>query len=151
MGLPSRLAVASSLFLVPAVAVAESEDSCAHATNEAPRLHSTNQPLARDGWIAIESESGFYTHPFTDVRVRDAAGREIATTAVFDETTRRNHEIFAPVEILETGDYELVFMHAADCFEPVEVVLPLRVAEGLAEPVDTSPVIGELEAVVFDG
>jgi MYXO-CTERM domain-containing protein len=151
MRLLSRFAVAPLVFLVPAVALAESEDSCAHATYEAPKLHPTNQPLPRDGWIAIESESGYYTHPFTDVRVRDGAGLEIATTAVFDETTHRNHEIFAPVEVLEPGDHELVFTYASDCFEPMEVVLPLQVADALAEPIDASPVIGEIEAKVFDG
>jgi MYXO-CTERM domain-containing protein len=153
MSLLIRFAVAPLVFLVPVVAIAESEDSCAHATYEDPRLHPSNQPMARDGWIALasDSESGSYAHRFTDVRVRDAAGQEIATTAVFDETTRRDYEIFAPVEVLEAGDYELVFTNSPDCFEPLEVVLPLVVAEALAEPIDAKPEIGELEAVVFDG
>lgn len=151
MSLLCRFAVAPLLLLVPTVALAESEDSCAHATYADPRLHPTNGPMARDGWIAIESESGYYTHPFTDVRVRDGAGLEIATTPVFDETTHRRHEIFAPVEVLEAGDYELVFTYASDCFAPLEVVLPLQVADELAEPIDASPVIGAIEARVFDG
>lgn len=150
MRLLSR-ALGPLVFLVPAVASATSEDPCAYATYEDPRLHPTNQPMARDGWIAFESQSGFYDPHFTDVRVRDGAGVEIATTPVFDDTTHRSYEIFAPVEVLEAGDYELVFMHEPDCFAPLEVVLPLRVAEGLAETIDTSPVIGEIEAVLFDG
>lgn len=150
MRLLSRVVVALSSFLVPTVAIAESEDSCAHPTYEEPKLHSTNQPLARDGWIALEA-SEFYTHPFTNVRVRDGAGREITTTVVFDDTTHRDHEIFAPVEVLEAGDHELVFTYSPNCFEPQEVVLPLQVADALAEPIKASPMIGEIEAKVFDG
>lgn len=150
MGLPSRFAIAFSSFLVPAVATATS-DPCAGATSEDPTLHATNQPMVRDGWIAIEAKMGFYEHPFTDVRVRDGAGREIATTPVFDDTRYRDYEIFAPVELLEAGDYELVFTYEEACLGSREVVLPLEVSDELAEPIDASPVIGEIEAMVFDG
>lgn len=151
MALPIRLVVASCLLLVPSLARAASEDSCAHATYEDPQLHPTNQqPMARDGWIAIEAESGYYEHPFTNVRVRDGEGREIATTPVFDETTVRRYEVFAPVQPLEAGAYELVFTNSTNCFGLLEVVLPLTVADALAEPIEASPVIDEIEAKVFD-
>lgn len=150
MALPIRLVVASCLLLVPALANAASEDSCDQAIYEDPQLHPTNQPLARDGWIAIEAESGYYEHPFTDVRVRDGEGREIATTPVFDETTRRRYEVFVAVEPLEAGAYELLFTSSTVCFGPLEVVLPLTVADALAEPIEASPVIDEIEAKVFD-
>ncbi len=151
MNLLPRVAITSVAFLVPAVAMAASEDSCAHATYEDPRLHPTNEPMARDGWIAIESESGALAHAITDVHVRDEAGLEIATTAVFDDTTRVDYAIFAPKKPLEAGDHELVFTYAPDCFAPLEVVLPLHVDERLAEPIDTQPEIGEIEATLFDG
>lgn len=151
MSMVRRVAIASLSFLVPAVAMASSEDSCAHATYEDPRLHPTNEPMARDGWIAIESESGYYTHDVTNVRVRDEAGLEVAATEVFDETTHRVYAIFAPVELLPAGDHELVFTYAPECFAPLEVVLPLHVDDRLAEPIDTQPEIGEIEATLFDG
>jgi len=135
--------------LVPSAAWAASEDPCNHAEYERPRLHPTNEPMVRDGWLAFEL--GYDGGSLTDVRLRDVAGREIEATAVFGGTTRRTYEVFDPAEVLETGSYELVFMHHPDCFEPREVTMPVEVGSLLAEPVTVPPVITEVDADLWNG
>lgn len=133
--------------LIPTLALAESDPSCPTPLAQQPRLHSSNEPMARDGWIALEMEAEPGT--ISDVRVRDAAGVDIEATAVFGERTSRTHHIFDPAQMLEPGDYELVFIHEADCFERQEITIPLQVADALAEPIDMPPTISSIDAVLY--
>lgn len=135
-------------FLAPAAAWAASDDSCDAAVYEPPRLHSSSRSLARDGWIALErGDQGALSF----VRLRDASGRGIALTPVFADGTSGTRAIYDPAETLEPGDYELVFTYSTECFEPQEVTLPVYVADWLAEPAPTPPVITEIEAVLWSG
>lgn len=141
--------IALVLVLVPSAAWAESEDACAHAQYALPMLHSTNVPLVRDGWLAFDL--GYEGGSLTDVRLRDGSGREIAASAAFGVGTRRTFEVFEPAEALETGDYELVFMHHPECFEPREVTMQVQVGSQLAEPIAMPPVVTELDAELWNG
>jgi MYXO-CTERM domain-containing protein len=135
-------------FLVPSVAWADSEDPCTSADYVQPSLHSSNRPLVRDGWIALELED--LGGSIGSVRLRDASGREVGATQVFDDRTGREHEIFKPAEVLEPGDYELAFRHDPECFESREITLAVHVGEQLAEPAMEPPVITSIHAVLWD-
>lgn len=146
MGLRAASIVLVS-FLVPSLAWAASEDPCSSAEYVQPQLHSSNRPLVRDGWIAFEpGDDG----SIGSVRLRDASGREIGATQVFDDRTDREHEIFQPAEVLEPGDYELVFRHDPECFESREITLTVQVTERFAEPATVPPVIRSIDAVLWD-
>jgi MYXO-CTERM domain-containing protein len=136
-------------FLVPSVAWADSDDPCNSADYVQPTLHSSNRPLVRDGWIALEV--GDLDGSIGSVRLRDASGREVGATQVFDDRTDREYEIFEPAEVLEPGDYELIFRHDPECFESREITLAVQVAERLAEPAMEPPVITSIDAVLWNG
>jgi MYXO-CTERM domain-containing protein len=134
-------------FLVPSVASADSDDPCNSADYVQPTLHSSNRPLVRDGWIALEL--GDLGGSIGSVRLRDASGREVGATQVFDDRTDREYEIFEPAEVLEPGDYELIFRHDPECFESREITLAVQVGERLAEPAMEPPVITAIHAVLW--
>jgi hypothetical protein len=138
-----------AFILVPSVAWAESDDPCRLAEYVAPKLHSSNEPLVRDGWIAFDL--GHDGDSFTQVRLRDQSGREIEAPAVFGSGTRRTFEVFEPVEVLEPGSYELILMHLPGCFDAREVTMPVQVADQLAEPITVPPVITEVDADLWYG
>ncbi len=139
------IASISMISLVPAIAAADS-DPCAGPDNTEPvALHPSDQPMPRDGWIALDAGWG----DVSDVTVVDMAGRTIEAMQVFDDQTRRSWEVLQPVEALEPGSYELHLTHQPECFGPRPEVLPLQVSDDFATPVMTAPTIEVLEAVVY--